>query len=51
VVTPEGWKREEVASYNVKSGHKGPEDGLREKGQEIVTFFIPDEPRYVTKAI
>jgi hypothetical protein len=41
----------EVASYKVKSGHKGREEGECEKGQEIVTFFIPDEPWYVTKTI
>jgi hypothetical protein len=51
VVNPESCEREEVASYKVKSGHKGPEDGECEKRQEIVTFFIPDEPQYVTKAI
>jgi hypothetical protein len=42
---------EEVASCKIKSGHKGQEGGECEKGQEIITCFIPDEPWYVTKTI
>jgi len=42
---------EEVASYKVKSGHKGQEGVGCEKSQEIVTCLIPDEHWYVRKTI